>query len=261
MLPYLQLGPVRIWTYGLMLCCGLWAGFCLFRAELRRRNLPVNAGNLLLAIGAAGIAGAKAYHIVVTRIYVEHLAVTWRDVLNPAGLAWNGGLLCGFAVLVFFAAKNQVSLWSLLDAASPAAAVGYAFGRMGCFLSGDGDYGVPTNLPWGMSFPHGLVPTTQRVHPTPIYEILASLLLLYILLQIARKSQSSGIVFAAYLIGSGISRFAVEFIRLNPPALLGLTEAQLISLLSVIAGAVLLIVLRKPQALADAAGHHLPVTK
>ncbi len=65
----------------------------------------------------------------------------------------------------------------MLDLAAPAVSVGYGVGRIGCLVSGDGDYGIPTSLPWGMSFPHGLVPTTQRVHPTPIYELLVALLI------------------------------------------------------------------------------------
>ena len=61
----------------------------------------------------------------------------------------------------------------LADVAAPALAIGLAIGRIGCQLAGDGDYGVPTDLPWGMSYPNGVVPTTERVHPTPIYEMLA----------------------------------------------------------------------------------------
>jgi len=252
MLPYLQIGPLRLWTYGLMLTCGLWSGFYLFRAEVKRRGLPVDASALMLAIAVAGIICAKAYHVVVTLMLTEHQAVAWRDLFNFAGLAWNGGLIAGFAVLLWFACRKRVSIWSLLDAASPAAAVGYAFGRMGCFLAGDGDYGKPTNLPWGMSFPHGLVPTAQRVHPTPLYEIAGSLVLFVVLMRIsnplspkdgengAPKNVRPGTVFSVYLIGSGVFRFAVEFIRLNPPAFLGVTEAQVISLLSIVAGAALL---------------------
>jgi len=239
MLPYLQLGPLHIWTYGLMLACGLWAGFLLLNGEVNRRRLPLDAGALMLAIAAAGIVGAKLYHIL-TILWTHAGNWSWQELWNPAGLAWNGGLLAGFAVLVGWARAKKVSVWTMLDAASPAAAIGYAFGRMGCFLAGDGDYGIPTNLPWGMSFPHGLVPTTQRVHPTPLYEIADSVLLFFILRAIARRQVSPGTVFAAYLIGSGMFRFAVEFIRLNPPVFMGLTEAQLVSLVSVVGGTVLL---------------------
>lgn len=241
MLPYLQIGPVHLWTYGLMLACGLWAGYCLFRAEVKRRSLPVNPDVLMLALAIAGIVGAKLYHVVVTVLWTQHAALSAHEFFDFAGLAWNGGLIAGFATLAWFAHARRVSLLSLLDAASPAAAVGYAFGRMGCFLAGDGDYGKPTSLPWGMSFPHGLVPTTQRVHPTPLYEIIGAVFLFVVLLNIAKRGVASGIVFGVYLVGSGVFRFAVEFIRINPPVLLGLTEAQVISLISVVVGSGLLI--------------------
>lgn len=241
MLPYIQLGPLRLWTYGLMLACGLWAGYYLLRAEVRRRQMPVNTDYLMAAIALAGIVGAKLYHVVVTLLWTEHQALGWHALFGFGGLAWNGGLIAGFTTLLWYAHRRRVSAWSLLDAASPAAAVGYAFGRMGCFLAGDGDYGKPTNLPWGMSFPHGVVPTTQRVHPTPLYEIAGSLLLFYVLMKLAKRDIAPGLVFAVYLIGSGVFRFAVEFIRINPPFLFGLTEAQWISLLAIAAGGVLLV--------------------
>jgi len=240
MLPYLQLGPLRLWTYGLMLAFGLWAGYYLLRADIRRRQLPVNPEHLMIAIAFAGIVGAKLYHVIVTSHWTEHQPFAWHQLFGFGGLAWNGGLLAGFATLLWYAHHRGVSAWSLLDAASPAAAIGYAFGRMGCLLAGDGDYGKPTNLPWGMSFPHGVVPTTQRVHPTPLYEIAGSLLLFFVLTKVAKRDVAPGMVFAVYLIGSGVFRFAVEFIRINPPFLLGLTEAQGISLVAIAAGSILL---------------------
>jgi len=245
MLPYIQLGPFRLWTYGLMLAFGLWEGYYFFRNEVRRRKLPVNVDVLMLAIAIGGLAGAKLYHVIVTLLWTDHQPFRPGDLVGFGGLAWNGGLIAGFAILLWYAHDRRISPWSLLDAASPAAAVGYAFGRLGCFFAGDGDYGKPTNLPWGMSFPHGVVPTTQRVHPTPLYELAGSLLLLFILQRLAKRDLAPGTVFAVYLVGSGIFRFAVEFIRINPPFLFGLTEAQCISLLAVAFGSVLLVRPRK----------------
>ncbi|MFZ0618773.1 MAG: prolipoprotein diacylglyceryl transferase family protein, partial [Candidatus Acidiferrales bacterium] len=139
-----------------------------------------------------------------------------------------------------------VTLMDLLDAGSPAAALGYGVGRIGCFLSGDGDYGIPTSLPWGISFPNGLVPTTQRVHPTPIYELLAACLIAWLLWRLGGRQLSSadsnfqalasGKVFAAYLILTGVARFLVEFIRINPRSFFGLSNAQAASVASVLVG-------------------------
>ena len=161
----------------------------------------------------------------------------------------------------------------MLDAGSPAAALGYGIGRIGCFLSGDGDYGIPTSLPWGMSFPHGLLPTTERVHPTPLYELIVACAIAWWLWRLgarqlsARSSSSAkdgvaagataqsaiprGAIFAAYLILTGIARFLVEFIRINPRSFLGMSNAQAGGLFSAIAGIALWWYLRSTRAIAE----------
>jgi predicted O-methyltransferase YrrM len=137
----------------------------------------------------------------------------------------------------------------MLDLCAPAAALGYAVGRIGCLVSGDGDYGTPTSLPWGMSFPNGLVPTTQRVHPTPIYEAIAATLIFWYLWRQGAKSlrgpRPVGEVAALYLIWMGVERFLVEFIRINPRSFFGLSNAQAASLGSIVAGAAILVTVRK----------------
>ena len=137
----------------------------------------------------------------------------------------------------------------LLDAASPAGALGYGIGRIGCLISGDGDYGIPTSLPWGMSFPNGIVPTTERVHPTPIYEFLVALVIFWILWRLGERALKlnapNGIVFAAYLVLTGIARFLVEFIRINPRSFYGLTNAQAASVVSIVAGVMLFVFVRR----------------
>ena len=137
-----------------------------------------------------------------------------------------------------------------MDLCSAAAAVGYAIGRIGCLLSGDGDYGVPTKLPWGMSFPNGVVPTTERVHPTPIYEFLIWMLIAVILWGMGKKAlngEAPGKVFSNYLILTGLARFLIEFIRINPKSFFGMSNAQAASLASIIVGIILLMRIRPPQ--------------
>jgi len=130
-----------------------------------------------------------------------------------------------------------------MDLCSPAAAVGYAIGRIGCLLSGDGDYGVPTTLPWGMSFPNGVVPTTERVHPTPLYEFFIWLAIAAFLWHMEKKSISGarpkGEIFCGYLILTGVARFLIEFIRVNPRSFFGLSNAQAASLVSIVIGVIL----------------------
>jgi phosphatidylglycerol---prolipoprotein diacylglyceryl transferase len=146
-----------------------------------------------------------------------------------------------------------------MDICAPAACVGYAIGRIGCLLSGDGDYGMPTSLPWGMSFPNGVVPTTQRVHPTPLYEFFIWLAIAAILWRMGakfvREPMTKGEIFSLYLILTGIARFLIEFIRINPRSFFGMSNAQTASLVSIALGAVLLVyvksqfrALKKPAA-------------
>jgi phosphatidylglycerol:prolipoprotein diacylglycerol transferase len=136
----------------------------------------------------------------------------------------------------------------MLDLAAPAVSVGYGAGRLGCLISGDGDYGIPTSLPWGMSFPNGLVPTTQRVHPTPIYELFVALLIAAYLWRRGAKSEGGlpvGQLTGEYLVLSGVARFLVEFIRINPRIYWGMSNAQVASLGSVVAGLLLMVWARR----------------
>ena len=184
-------------------------------------------------------------------------------LFDRAGFAWFGGLLAGIAVLVWSGRQAKVGGLGMLDLAAPAVSVGYGVGRIGCLVSGDGDYGIPTSLPWGMSFPHGLVPTTQRVHPTPIYELIVALLIAAYLWRRGAKSADGrtpplGQITGEYLVLSGVARFLVEFIRINPRIYWGMTNAQVASLGSVAAG-ILLIVWARRHSTTSSAAEVMPV--
>jgi phosphatidylglycerol:prolipoprotein diacylglycerol transferase len=264
-IPFLHLGPLTIPTFGFMVACAMLAAFFVLRADLERRGLassskkdaatsagaasPKSANaeaELLIAIPCmVGLAGAKLYHLLEspTDFFAHPLAL----LISPYGFAWFGGLLAGFVAFVWVGRRQRIPLLTLLDAGSPAAALGYGIGRIGCFLSGDGDYGIPTSLPWGMSFPNGLVPTTQRVHPTPIYELIVACAIAWFLWRMFDRQRDAlrnnplpaGSVFAAYLVLTGLARFLVEFIRINPRSFLGMSNAQAASLASLIAGIIL----------------------
>ncbi len=262
MIPFLHLGPFTIPTFGLMVACAMLAAYFVLRADLARRGIADRksgeAETLIAAPCLAGFIGAKLYHLLESP--TEFFADPLHLLLSPYGFAWFGGLLAGFATFAFIAwrlakraAANalNVSILTIFDAGSPAAALGYGIGRIGCFLSGDGDYGIPTSLPWGMSFPNGLVPTSQRVHPTPIYELIVACAIAWWLWRMgsptARSGRSAkpGQVFAAYLILTGVARFLVEFIRINPRSFLGMSNAQTAAVLSVVAGVILALSVRK----------------
>ena len=170
-------------------------------------------------------------------------------LISRFGFAWFGGLLGGFAALLILSWRERIPALTFLDACSPAACVGYAIGRIGCLLSGDGDYGIPTDLPWGMSFPNGVVPTTERVHPTPIYEFFIWMLIAYVLwrfgARVLQLKKPAGLIFCGYLVLTGIARFLIEIIRINPRSILGMSNAQAASVASAALGIILFFVLRR----------------
>ncbi len=253
-IPFIHLGPILVPTFGLMIAAAMVVAYYVLRADMARRGLAARdttTAEMFVAVPAlVGIVGAKVYHVLETPR--ELLADPVGQIFSRYGLAWFGGLIAGFLAFVWLARKFGFPLLDIFDAGSAAAAIGYGVGRIGCLLSGDGDYGVPTSLPWGMSFPNGLVPTTERVHPTPIYELIAACAIAWILWRLGTRqiqlhaehgagvgALRPGSVFAAYLILTGVARFLVEFIRINPRSFLGLTNAQAASVVSVIAGAAL----------------------
>ncbi|MGH9724122.1 MAG: prolipoprotein diacylglyceryl transferase, partial [Candidatus Acidiferrales bacterium] len=296
MIPFLHVFGITIPTYGISVASAMLAAYFLLRAGLARRGIASNpkegsapdAESLIALPCLAGIAGAKLYHVLETPR--DFFADPVHQIFSQFGFAWFGGMLAGVAAFVWLArgiaqrssaaGGQKITLLDLLDAGSPAAALGYGLGRIGCFLSGDGDYGIPTSLPWGMSFPHGLVPTTQRVHPTPIYELIVGCLIAWLLWRMGARQWrarfstdapapagtsgspaglpsvapgdglwlSAGAVFAAYLILTGLARFLVEFIRINPRSFLGMSNAQAASIVSVAAGIILIWKLRRARA-------------
>ena len=222
-----------------MVIVGFLCAWKALEVDIRRRKLlRVRANLIILSLAIAGLIGSKLYHVLETP--TEFVAHPLERLFSPQGLAWYGGLLGGVVALCLVAWRYKVPLLTIFDLA-PAAALGYAFGRLGCLFAGDGDYGVPTSLPWGMSFPHGIVPTTDYVHPTPIYESIASMAIFFYLWRVAARPQSAGRILARYLLLTGTSRFLVEFIRLSPRSFHGLTNAQVVSLLCMAAGCVFFI--------------------
>jgi len=241
MIPYLHFGPLSIPTFGLMVATGLLVASYILQADFRRRGIRSDAFLIIGIAGLAGIAGARLYHVLESPS--EFFADPWPLLISRFGFAWFGGFLGGFGALLILSRREKIPTLTFLDACSPAAAVGYAIGRIGCLLSGDGDYGIPTSLPWGMSFPNGVVPTTERVHPTPLYEFFVWMLIAYVLWRMGgrelEKKRAAGVVFCAYLVLTGIARFLVEIIRLNPRSFFGMSNAQAASVASVLLGIVL----------------------
>jgi phosphatidylglycerol:prolipoprotein diacylglycerol transferase len=199
---------------------------------------------------AAVVGSAALFGLAGTRLWDA-----WRPVVlgglvsDPRALAWSSqwifaGLLSALAGAALVLKMTRVPLLKGLDFLAPGLALGHAIQRVGCFLSGDGCYGPPTDLPWGIAFPHGTVPTSVPVHPTMLYE--ATLMLgIFALLWNLRARLPLGGAFALFLGLVGTGCFLTQFLLPGPALGFGLTEAQLTALLVAPAGGVLFFRLRQ----------------
>jgi phosphatidylglycerol:prolipoprotein diacylglycerol transferase len=243
MQPEIDLFGLPLKTFGLMFALGFLAAGAVLSRRLVEQERPADwAYELIFAGLAGGLVGSRLAWILQN----------WDDasddlvgsIFSGAGLVWYGGAIGGALTVCLWAKRRGILDVHLLDLCAPALALGYAIGRIGCQISGDGDYGQPTDLPWGMSYPDGTVATTVDVHPTPIYETLAHGMLAWGLWRL-RDAVRPGVLFALYLLIGGLERFLVEFIRRNDAVVAGLTTAQLESGAMMIAGAVWLAVLSR----------------
>ncbi len=253
-------GSFEITTFGLMMFLAFVVGGWVLTRQFRRYGMPEDeATNVLLAAALGGIVGAKIYYAI---LYGE-LSL----LFSRAGLVWYGGLIGGTLAVAWVLWRKRLPFFRVADAVAPGLAIGYALGRVGCFLVGD-DYGRPTESFVGIAFPKGAPPTTARslrefgvtidpllpddallrVHPTQLYEAGAGLLMFLILLSASKRPHVAGRVFGLFLILMGIERFLVEIVRAKDDRFLGpFTIAQLISVVLVVIGAWMAARRRGPQ--------------
>jgi phosphatidylglycerol:prolipoprotein diacylglycerol transferase len=234
--PEINLGPLTLQTFGICFALAFLAAGALVGRRLGELGKPFDwAYEIGFSALAGGLVGSRLDFIL------ENYDAVKGDLLgnlfSGSGLVWYGGAIGGTIGVLAWAWYRGYLRVELLDVVAPALALGYAIGRCGCQLSGDGDYGRAWNGPWAMSYPDGTVPTTTPVHPTPVYETLAMGLVAIVLWRL-RDRLTGGRLFALYLLLAGGERFLVEFIRRNDDVALGLTQAQLISVAMILAGGV-----------------------
>ncbi len=239
MYPFIHIGHYSIGTFGILLWLAAVLGCWVLYKNFERKGVAADAINVTALVTVAGIVGAKLWHVFESPHLLMQIPL--QLLLDRAGFAWFGGLVAAILVLMWQGRVAKVGALSMLDLAAPAAAVGYGVGRLGCLTSGDGDYGIPTSLPWGVSFPHGLVPTAQHVQPTPVYEFIVALLIAWYLWRRGRTEKPAGQITGEYLIWTGLARFLVEFVRINPRIYFGMSNAQVASIGSMVAGALLVV--------------------
>lgn len=240
-----QIGDYKLYSFGLMAALALLVpGLFVVRPLIRRRGVAADlAYELIVAAGFGGFIGARIYYLVEN--YAAVRADFWGVAFGGIGFVWYGGLIGGFLGVVAWSLVRRVPLDIVANAMAPAVALGYAIGRVGCQLAGDGDYGKVSGLPWAMGYPHGTVPTPPgvRVQPTPIYEIIAMSFVAWILWRLATRYDKSGWwTFGWFLVLSGVERFLVEFVRRNPVWFAGLTQPQWFSIVSLVIGVALVLV-------------------
>src|SRR5574341_2170088 len=241
-----QFGPLTVYSFGVMMAIAALCAAWVVHAELKRYGYnPQSASTIVFAAAAGGLIGARLLFIVEE--WQGFLVSPWRYIFTGAGFTWYGGFLGGVAAVSWVVRKNKIPWLVGADIAAPALALAYGVGRIGCHVAGDGDWGPVTDVPWGVAYTNAIVgwadpntgvpyPPGVRVHPTPIYEFLLGVLVFAILWSLRKKGYAPGTMAWLYLILAGLSRFSVEFWRINPPVGFGLSEAQWFSLALAVLG-------------------------
>jgi phosphatidylglycerol---prolipoprotein diacylglyceryl transferase len=246
MQPEIEIGPLDLQTFGICFALGFLAAGALIARRLRELGRPGDwAYEMIFAALIGGLVGSRVDYLIQN--WDEVSGDVLGNIVSGSGLVWFGGLVGGALGVVLWARWRGWLGLQLLDTCAAPLAIGYAVGRVGCQLSGDGDYGEASDLPWAMAYPEGTVPTDEEVHPTPVYETLATGLIAVVLWRL-RDRFAPGVLFGLYLILAGAERFLVEFIRRNDAVAAGLTLAQLVSIAMVAGGAALVLSRRRLSA-------------
>lgn len=255
-------GNFKIGTYGVLLATAFLSGFFLANNQFKKANVDINlAWDLHFLAIFGGLVGSRTMYIIEN--FGDFLKAPMSMIISTTGFSVLGGYVMAFGLCVWRVWKSGQPFFKLADLYSPALALGYCIGRLGCVMAGDGCYGIPTDKPWAMTFPRGIVPTLSAsnemltklymnmfpgkpvpvdipVHPTPLYESSLTFILLLILL-FGSWNIGKGRRFAFFLTWFGISRFFMEFIRLNPFDCFGMTSSQVVSLCFIVSGIVIYI--------------------
>jgi phosphatidylglycerol:prolipoprotein diacylglycerol transferase len=234
-----RVGDISVSSFSVMVLLGFLVAYILGESEFKRKGLNGNLVDLLLiASVVGGLGGAKILFLYQQVPITDFIADPVRYLAS--GFTFFGGLI-GATILVWLVTQmKRISFLTVADTICPLLIIAYAIGRVGCLLVGD-DYGIPSDLPWAMAFPEGSPPTTQRVHPTQIYDTVCMVILFAVLWGIRKKNLPTGWMTAITFIALGVQRFLVEFLRQTTPSFIpGISQAQIIAVVFVAAGIVIL---------------------
>lgn len=252
------MGGEPITSFGVFMFLSFLVGGMLLRAEMERAGHdPERAWDLVFMAVLGGVIGAKAYYVLLN--YEALLADPLSAIFSRGGMVWYGGFAGALLLIVTEIKRRGLPLGEIADLCSPTLTIGYAVGRMGCFLVGD-DYGRPTDSWIGIAFPQGTPPTrvdvlesyfgvrvdpalVERfgqvvpVHPTQLYEIVMASTIFFVLWKLRVHEHGAGWLWWICLTLLSVERFLVEFVRVKDDRFLGpLTLAQGIAVTLVLIG-------------------------
>jgi phosphatidylglycerol---prolipoprotein diacylglyceryl transferase len=217
-----SIGPVTVYTYGVLLAASYLLGLWVAMARARKRGLDANRVlDLGIYIIIAALVGAKLLLLVVD---FDEFMKSPSELMSLArsGGVFYGGLILAVLVAFWYMARHNLPFWTTCDVFAPGIALGHVTGRLGCLAAGC-CYGKPTTVAWGIIFNNPAAaanvgtPLGIPLHPTQLYEAGAELLILILLLVTERKGRTfAGRTFWAYMLLYAISRFIIEFYRGDP---------------------------------------------
>ena len=239
-----------IYSFGLMLVLAFYSCYFFLNYDLKLLGYDEKlASDIIFWSALGGVVGAKLYYLLenIDKVIIDPSGM----IFSGSGLVFLGGLGGSTFAVTIVLKFYDVSWLKFANIIAPLIFLGYAIGRIGCFLVGD-DYGIPSKVPWAVSFENGIPPTTSdvferyypwidisgfeegllKVHPTQIYEACICLILFIIIWKFRQNPKIKSKLFFLYLILAGIERFFIEFIRTNEKYFLGIfSGAQIISFL------------------------------
>jgi phosphatidylglycerol---prolipoprotein diacylglyceryl transferase len=252
-----RFGPLTIYSLGALWALAAILAALVVRRELKRYGYDPELGSSIVFVGAlGGLAGARV--LLILEEWEAFVDSPWSLIFSGAGFSWHGGLFGGALALGWWIQTKDLPWLKVADIASPALALGYAVGRIGCHLAGDATWGKVTDVPWAVAYTSALFgwvhpltgapyPLGVSVHPTPLYETIQSLIVFAILWSFRKRGYRDGAIFGLYLILAGAMRFMVEFWRVNRIVALGMTEYQWFSLLLMALGMAVLAWIRSTR--------------
>src|SRR5208283_5237732 len=265
MIPVLfHLGPLTVYSFGLMMALGFLAADYVIRLECIRRGFdPEYSSSIVIAAAVMGLIGSRLYAVLDD--LPTYLADPKTIIFSGSGFVFYGGMIGGIFGAYLVSRWYKIGFGVTMDMCACALAIGQAIGRIGCQLAGDGDWGLPSTMPWAMAYPRAIVGWNSetvlkldehyrlvsgyfpgvRVHPAPVYETILYLGVFTILWSMGKTSYPPGRLIYWYLVLAGGARFFVEFVRINPRVFYMFSEAQLIAFAMVVVGGIALILTRE----------------